>query len=380
MSGTALIIGGGIAGLTAAVAMQQLGFDVRVYERHSEVRPVGAGIMVAPNALQALDVLGLAHAVQARGRRNNNLMILDRQGRTLSKIAASWQGRSIVTIHRADLHQILLDALKPGTLILGKSCLRVEQDGKRVTAIFADGSTDSGDLLVAADGIHSPIRTQLFPDIKPRYAGYTCWRGIAHNVSGQGICEWPTETWGGSGRFGIVPLPDDRIYWYALLNGPAEDSAFAQYKVHDLSEKFADFHSPVSQVLAAMTDEQLIRNDIYDLPPLSRFASGRVLLIGDAAHAVTPNLGQGACQAIEDGVMLMRCVAQQPSIEAAFRSFELLRKQRVAMIAKRSLYIGKLAQLDRPLLCRLRDGVMRMIPDSMQRNQMTSLYKVDFAK
>ncbi|MFD2170875.1 FAD-dependent monooxygenase [Tumebacillus lipolyticus] len=380
MSGTALIIGGGIAGLTAAVAMQQLGFDVRVYERYAEVRPVGAGIMVAPNALQALDVLGLAHAVQTRGRRNNSMMILDRQGRTLSKIAASWQGRSIVTIHRADLHQILLDALKPGTLILGKSCLRVEQDGKRVTAIFADGSTDSGDLLVAADGIHSPIRTQLFPDIKPRYAGYTCWRGIAHNVSAQGICEWPTETWGGSGRFGIVPLPDDRIYWYALLNGPAEDSAFAQYKVRDLSEKFSGFHSPVSQVLAAMTDEQLIRNDIYDLPPLSRFASGRVLLIGDAAHAVTPNLGQGACQAIEDGVMLMKCVAQQPSIEAAFRSFELLRKQRVAMIAKRSLYIGKLAQLDRPLLCRLRDGMMRMIPDSMQRNQMTSLYKVDFAK
>ncbi|CAN7529706.1 FAD-dependent monooxygenase [Paenibacillus sp. LjRoot153] len=380
LDGTFLIVGGGIAGLTAAVALQQSALDVRVYERFSEFRTAGAGLLLAPNALNALEQLGLGQIVQEQGNTSpSGVTILNEQGNVLSGLSANGNRYSIVSIHRADLHRILLSALRPGTIIFGKSFVDIRQDEGRVTAIFADKSTATGDYLLAADGIHSAIRGKLFPSIKLRYAGYTCWRGVAECWPESGRNDWFTETWGHKGRFGVVPLPNKQTYWYALLNGSPQDSRFTDYRIRDLLATFGDYHSPVSQILSSTPDDKMIHNDIFDFAPIQRFSAGRTLLIGDAAHAATPNLGQGACQAIEDAVELVRCLKRNPSVESAFSTFELLRSRRTATISKRSLMIGKIAQIDHQMLCRLRNVMMRLTPLSFQRSQLKFLYDVDFA-
>ncbi|TPG89191.1 FAD-binding protein [Brevibacillus laterosporus] len=374
-----LIIGGGIAGLTAAIALQQLGLDVQVYERFSEIRPAGAGIMIAPNALQALERLGLEKAVQKQGYiSSRGIAILNEQGTVLSELPTRTQQYSTVSIHRAELHHILLSALRPGTVIFGKTYLDSKQDGGRVTVTFTDQSKATGDYILAADGIHSGVRGKLFPSVKLRYSGYTCWRGIAPCWPESGKNSLFTETWGTEGRFGVIPLSNERTYWYALMNGPAGDSRYAEYGTKDIIKIFGGYHAPVSKVLSRTPDGKLIHNDIFDFETPEQLVFGRTLLIGDAGHAITPNLGQGACQAIEDALELTRSLKQHSSVESAFRAFEMIRIKRMKAISQQSFTVGKIAQLENPFLCGLRNSVMRLIPPSIQRKQLNSLYNVDF--
>ncbi|WP_235550021.1 FAD-dependent monooxygenase [Paenibacillus sp. Soil766] len=153
---------------------------------------------------------------------------------------------------------------------------------------------------------------------------------------------------------------------------------YQHFQISDLIAKFGNFHALTLEILSATTDSNVIHSDINDIRPLTRFTDGRSLLIGDAAHAITPNLGQGACQAIEDGVELARCLQKHSGIPRAFHHFEQLRRQRTHQISKRSLAIGKLAQLENPFLCGLRNLMMRVAPTSMQMKQLESLYNVNF--
>ncbi|AYB36879.1 FAD-dependent monooxygenase [Brevibacillus laterosporus] len=374
-----LIIGGGIAGLTAAIALQQLGLDVKVYERFPEIRPAGAGIMIAPNALKALARVGLDKAVQNQGYVSpRGIAILNKQGAVLSEISTSTQQYTTVSIHRAELHQILLSALRPGTVIFGKACSDCRQDNEGVTVTFADQSEASGDYLLAADGIHSAVRKKLFPSIKLRYSGYTCWRGIAPCWPNSDENSQFTESWAAQGRFGVIPLANERTYWYALVNGPSGDRRYAEYRIKDISQIFEGYHSPVVQVLSKTPDEKMIHNDIFDLETPEQFVSGRTLLLGDAGHAITPNLGQGACQAIEDALELARCFIQHSSVELAYQAFEMRRIKRTRAISQISLKVGKIAQLENPFLCGLRNSVMRLTPSSLQNKQMKDLFNVEF--
>jgi 2-polyprenyl-6-methoxyphenol hydroxylase-like FAD-dependent oxidoreductase len=376
-SRTFVIVGGGISGLTAAIALQQKGEEVHVFERFPSFRPAGAGLIVAPNALNALDRLGLAGKVIEEGQTSRRGMaILNDKGTILSELEALDYEYPMISIHRADLQRILLDALKPGTVTLGKTCADITYGADQVTVTFEDQTTVVGNYLLAADGIHSVIRAKLFGAKKLRYAGYTCWRGVAD-------C-WPnnqqrfTETWGSRGRFGVIPLSKEKTYWYALFNGPAQDTSFARYNVHDLLKIFGAYHSSIAQILSSTPDDKVIHSDIYDIAPLQQFTDGRTLLMGDAAHAITPNLGQGACQAIEDAVELVICLKQHRTVESAFFHFEKKRIKRTTMISKRSLSLGKLAQLENPFLCMVRNGMIRLIPPSLQKKQLEYLYKVNF--
>lgn len=364
----AIIIGGGIGGLGCAIGLHQAGVESTVYEQADELSPVGAGLTLWANAIKALRKLGLAEPVIAAGSKIMHAEIRTASGRTLSRSRPGELeqrfGEPTIAIHRADLHNILLSALPGGTVRLGARGVGFEQDERSVTARFADGLSDQADLLVGTDGIHSVVRGQLFPDLKLRYSGYTAWRGVV-TTKDESALGLTTESWGCGSRFGIVRIDQEQVYWFATANNPAGIKQTPAERKSFLQKRFDGWHHPVGLLVEATAAEEILHNDIYDLRPLKRWGMGRVILLGDAAHPTTPNMGQGACMAIESGVMLARCLAQESSLAAGLRRYEVERMPRTAWITEQSWKIGRVGQLDNPVACKIRDFVTRITPSKL---------------
>ena len=364
-----LIIGGGIGGLCAAIALRARGFDVALYEQAPEIHEVGAGLTLWANAIKALRLLGVADAVAAASARQVKGAILDWHGQRLSKsdpaAIETEFGAPTLAIHRALLQRILLEQLPADIVQLNKKLDHITLDAARVTAHFADGSTAVGDVLIGADGIHSATRHQLFPDVKLRYAGYTAWRAVVETTE-QAALGFISESWGLGRRFGIVRISPQQVYWFATENAPPQHkyASPAEMKTH-LQALFKGWHTPVEMLIDATPAEAILHNDILDIAPSKSWSQGRVTLLGDAIHATTPNLGQGACQAIESAIVLARCLAEQADVAAAFHAYETERQPRTAWITNTSWQIGSAGQLGNPLLCALRNAVMRLTPESV---------------
>lgn len=378
----AIIVGGGIGGLCTALALQQAGIKATVYEAASELKPVGAGVGLAANAIQGLQRLGISDEVIARGKQLEALVISDQHRNVISNFdtrpLSKRYGVNNFVIHRADLHEVLYNHLQPNSLKLNKRCAGIKQVGKKVEVSFTDGTNASADLLIAADGINSVIRQQLLPQSKPRYAGYTCWRGVVENPGVKINTSISAEMWAPQGRVGMAPLQNNTIYWYACINAAANDPQMRSKTPQQLAAHFADVYEPVATVLAATKPEQIIWNDITDLKPLKHFAFDNIVLLGDAAHATTPNMGQGACQAIEDAIVLGQCLLQQSTITAALAQYEKRRLARTAKVIRMSRLLGAVSQWQNPLLIVLRNNIFKFTPDFINQSQMEELYKVDF--
>ncbi|UYQ94600.1 FAD-dependent monooxygenase [Chitinophaga horti] len=374
------ILGAGIAGLTTAIALKKAGIPAQVFEAAPQIKAVGAGLGLAPNAMLALQKLGLSEKIIPLGARLPHFSILTREGKVISRndsnVIGEKYGLDNFTIHRAELHEALLSELNPADIFTGKRAVDLERIGKSIRLHFADGSTHDTDCLLVADGINSAVRAKIVPDVQVRYSGYTCWRAVI-NYTGD---EPPgaTETWGAQGRVGVIPLTKQRIYWFACINAKAGEQRYRNYTARNLYEHFRQYHDPIPSLLAQTQDTQLLKNDIYDLKPLKRFAYGNVLLLGDAAHATTPNMGQGACQAIEDAVVLADEWQRHGTFEYAFPAFEQRRLARTTDIINQSRTIGQVAQLENSLLIGARDLLLRSMPASFRMKQFDKLYTVDF--
>lgn len=375
-----VISGGGIAGLTAAIALEKTGIKALVYEAAPEIRPVGAGLGLAANAIKAFKKLGIDKAVMAEGRLLDAFSIKDESGniitRTNSLASSEKYGADNFTIHRADLHRVLLSFLDPAAIQTAKRCVGFEREQDKILLHFSDGSTEPADYLIASDGIQSPIRQKLFPDSKIRYAGYTCWRSVIENPVPD--LQEASETWGTRGRFGIVPLAHNKLYWFACIKAKQNDARLKHYTVKDLLGRFGSYHDPIPEILRSSKNEHLIWNDIADLAPLTQYAFDNILLIGDAAHATTPNMGQGACQAIEDAVILADEIQKANSIPGAFRAFERRRMERTQYVVKQSRLIGNIAQVQNKYIGAIRNILMRSLPAGAQEKQLEKLLTVDF--
>lgn len=373
------ILGGGIAGLSAAIALQQIGINALVFEAAAEFKPVGAGLTLAPNAIQALEQLQLAAAVRANGSAINSFRICNEDGAILNAVNMRPEkgdaSLDTIAIHRAALHRVLLSKVPDGKAITGKRSVSCTQSANGYTIVFEDGSTCLAKMVIVAEGIHSPVRKQLLPDAATRYSGYTCWRGIAGN-SGI-VLDAATESWGLAGRFGMVPVSSSEIYWYACINTTPGNTGFQQYTIKDIGAHFGHFHHPVPQVINATPQDQLVWGDICDLAPINRFAFDHLVLIGDAAHATTPNLGQGACMAIEDAVVLADELKRNSSVAHAFRSYEQRRLRRTTHIVQESWRMGRIAQLDQQLPVFLRNMVLSIVPGSVSLRRMKKIYALD---
>lgn len=377
------IVGGGIGGLTLAIALQRKGFHVKVYEKAPRIQPLGAGLVLAANAVKALYEIGIGDDVLQAGKILKTLRIKNATGEILTqtnseKLSQKFGIVNNFTIHRADLHRVLINQLLPDTLKLDKDCIDFTQRHTGVTLTFLDGTTSHTDYLIASDGIHSSIRKKLIPNSHPRYAGYTCWRAVIDNIPANVDVTETSETWGQGCRFGIVPLSENRLYWFACVNASEKDKRIGSLKVEDLLQIFNKFHFPVTAILKNTKSENLIWSDISDLKPLTQFAFGNVVLIGDAAHATTPNMGQGACMAIEDAAVLSNCITSYPTIEEAFSLFQQRRIKRTTAIVNMSRAIGKVAQLENPFLIRMRNLAMKLTPTAVTEKQIKNLSEVSF--
>jgi len=361
---TAVVVGGGISGLATAIALSGRGWDVRVLERAPEFAEVGAGISLWSNALRALEAIGPGIADKVRGLGGAELYggIQHRNGRWLTRADAVELTRRlgpVLMLHRADLLRTLLDAVAPEALVAGAEVTGVGFDGKSVTVTHTGGE-GRGDLLVGADGIRSTVRRLVWPDMAPpRYAGYTAWRWVTPPLPGGP--DGGGETWGAGTRFGRAPLPDHRMYCYATANTP-EGVTGPTGEVAELRARFAKWHDPIPALVEAAAGTEVLRHDIYELPDVRPYARGRVVLLGDAAHAMTPNLGQGACQALEDAATLGAVLARDGDVVPALVRYDRLRRERTQDIVKRSRQMGAMGQWSSPVAVAVRDRLLALVP------------------
>lgn len=366
-----LIIGAGIGGLATALALQQAGFVVRVFEQAKQIKEVGAGLTLWPNAVRVLEELGLSDLVQQLAKppvppRTGFYTMRGKQLVQLPpRVVEEQCGGPSIAIHRAELQTVLRERLAPDTLVLDRQLIDLEQDSTGVTACFVQGERIRGSLLIGADGIRSQVRQRLFPQSQPRYAGYTAWRGIATGVTPPLM----GELWGCGRRFGIVPLSEERVYWYATCNTPENAAERPEGRQKELLKLFKGWHPVVSTLLNATETSMILRNDISDLQPLPSWNKGRVTLLGDAAHAMTPNMGQGACQALEDALILARSLRDAQNLEHAFEVYQHKRLARANMVVVKSHQMGSVAQWEHPLACWLRDALLALTPPHMLLKQ-----------
>jgi 2-polyprenyl-6-methoxyphenol hydroxylase-like FAD-dependent oxidoreductase len=374
-----IIIGGGIGGLCAALALRQAGIEATVYEQAHELGEVGAGITLWANALTALKAIDLADAVRAVSAPGMRAEIRRWDGTLLSGISYRESerndGAAYVAVHRADLQAILLTALGPDAVHLGARCIGFAQDHDAVQARFSDGREVHGAALIGADGIHSMVRAHLHGEHKPRYAGYTTWRGVAPVTPPLLPVGVMVETWGHGQRFGLTHIGGGRVYWFATRNTVAGEADAAGGRKAELLARFQGWHAPIEAVIASTESSAILRNDIYDRQPLRRWGEGRVTLLGDAAHPMTPNLGQGACQAIEDAVVLAACVRNGAPIATALRDYEAHRIARTTAVVRRSRLMGWYGQRERPFARWLRDTSMKHTPRVVQRKQLETVVR-----
>ena len=363
-----ILVGGGIAGLSAAIALRRYGHDVIVLERAPRIDPIGAGLTLFANAMSALDRLGVRVAVAAQGAPAKRSAILTWEGRELAVVPSDLL-EGAIAIHRADLQREL--AAAAGDVRLGAEIAAVEQRDDAVVAISADGSQEQGDLLVGADGLSSVVRPAI-ADGRPRYAGYTAWRGISPVPVEPGRL---TESWGAGERFGLVDIGRGRTYWFATKNAPEGEPDEPEGRKAEVLRRFSGWHEPIAAVAEAADEGAILRNDVYYLEPLPRWSDGRVVLVGDAAHATTPGVGQGAAQAIEDAVVLADRLAAGGDLATALGEYEAIRRPRAEAVLKLSRRADKAAQLASPLGWRFRNAVVRLLPDGAQRRQLEPLVR-----
>jgi 2-polyprenyl-6-methoxyphenol hydroxylase-like FAD-dependent oxidoreductase len=349
-----LIVGGGLAGLSLACALRGSRFDIEHVEQRATWPPSGAGIAMQPNAMRALRQLGVGDAVTCAGHRITRWVFRDRAGQALCDIDVESVGGdvgSFIGISRTALHAALRAAAPGCRLGSGLRALR-DDGGHCVTVSFSDGRSASYDLVVGADGIGSTVRRSVFGGPQPIYGGQMVWRSIADTGPGGSS---QLQFWLGDGCFfGLCPIDDTRTYGFANVTGPRHRDSAAG-RLDRLRRRFETFGPAVQEHLAALRADQQVHCTPIEWLPLGEWRRGRVILVGDAAHASSPMMGQGGSMAIEDAVVLAAALSVNDDVDQALDTFVAQRAERVAWVHQQSQAIGAL--IDRPPA--IRDELVR---------------------
>lgn len=336
-----IVIGAGIGGLTVGIALRQAGFEVEIYDKVRSLRPIGAGISLWSNGVKVLNRLGLGAAIAQVGGRMERMQYRNQSGELLNDIPlqplVESVGQRPYPVARTDLQQLLLDGYGD-RVHLGSQCVGVDQRSDGVTAQFADGKEVQGDLLIAADGIHSRLREQVLGEpCQPQYRGYVNWNGLVPAHADLA----PADAWviyvGNHQRASLMPVGGDRFYFFFDVPLPPGTPNLPETYRQELAQHFAGWAEPVQTLISRFNPEQMARLEIRDLGPVETLVRGRVALLGDAAHATCPDLGQGGCQAMEDGLVLTQYLQTTTlGVEYALQRYAADRHDRVAAIVRKA--------------------------------------------
>ncbi|WP_313099988.1 FAD-dependent monooxygenase [Epilithonimonas sp.] len=365
------IIGGGIGGLTLGNFLKKQNIDFKIYESAAEIKPVGAGIAMAGNAMQIFDKLGLKEKIEDAGTKMHALIITDEKLKTISKTDVLKLERQYkvcnIAIHRADLQRILSENISEH-IILNKRLSKIEKK-ENYHLTFEDKTEIESEIVFGADGVKSLVRTQILKSGEIRNAKQKCWRGIINTEIPEKYSHNAYEMWGKGKRFGFVKLSENTLYWYALVN-----EKFYSENIN-LLEEFRDFHPEILKMISKTAKENIILNDIIDIKPMNNWSAENLCLIGDAAHATTPNMGQGGCQAVEDAYILSKLWKTEKDWNKIFSQFEKIRKEKVHHIVNTSWMLGKVAQWEN--FTSIRNSIFRVIPESVNQKQMEKILKLE---
>jgi 2-polyprenyl-6-methoxyphenol hydroxylase-like FAD-dependent oxidoreductase len=367
-----VVIGAGIAGLATAVALQRRGHDVTILEGRSDTTS-GAGISIWPNALAALDHIGLGDAVREAGGRVTAGALRWRNGTWLrhpsKERIVKALGEPLVVIRRSALNDVLSGALASGTLHTGLTVKEIEltSDGVRIT--LSDSTTRHAAAVIGADGTHSVVARYLNGPLRNRYVGYTAWRGIADSALDP---ELAGETLGAGIECGHVPLGPDHTYWFATERAP-EGRVAPEGELAYLQTKFGSWAEPFPALLAATDPDVVLHNDLYDRDQARVWSKGPILLVGDAAHAMRPHLGQGGCQGLEDAAILAGFVDQTDDLATAFARFAKFRIPRVRALVRESATIGKIVNLRPGFLSAAASRATVLVPEAVVNRHLATV-------
>ncbi len=372
MHARVIVVGGGIGGLSAAIALRQRGCEVQVIEQAEEIRPLGAGLSLWSNAMQCLQKLGLAERLLAQGSIIARVGVHRWDGRrqtefAVAQVAARFGAPSMCAL-RSDLQRALLDALPADAVQLNRKLESFDQTADRVQVRLIDGSILSADMLVGADGLHSTVRRQLFDDGNPQYQGYGGVLGVAPLNLVQ--ADMSLVYIGPGSRIGILPCGPGRVYWFYCSNRkePLPDVAPAHKQI--LLDRLQGWAPLAVQAVENTPEGAMMELSFRDRSPRREWSVGRVTLLGDAAHPMTPILGQGACQALEDGLALAWAIQRYPTIPEALAAYERARIPRTTRVVNTARRLGRVAQWENRWLCRLRNGIATWCPRWLQNRQM----------
>lgn len=370
-----LIVGAGIGGLTAALALRRNGFDAHVFEQASHLREIGAGVAISPNAVKVLHGLGLANALRAVGVASLSMDSRDWQsggllGRIpLASASVNRWGAPFYHLHRAHLHDALRAALGDRHVHLGSRCVSVEQRGSEVTVRFADGSDATGDLLIGADGIHSVVREYIAGPDRAVWSRQISWRGLAPASLGRelGLESRHHSFWGPRKQFVTFYVASgQQVNWVGNTQSDddwQEESWSARGDSEEVLELFSGWH-PHVRALIAGTD-QIFKWALFDRPPLKVWTRGNATLLGDAAHPMLPYLAQGASQSIEDAAVLAHCLSANPDDpRGSIETYAERRRDRTAAVQIAAQEAGRMVQAMAAAEVEARNAKLRATPEA----------------
>jgi len=370
------IIGAGIGGLTTAVALEQKGIKTRIFEQAEQIKQVGSGIILASNAMQVYEKLGLRKVIEQNGNPISLMNITKSNLKPLSKIDLTYfkqkHSTKNIAIHRGKLQKILIDTLKSTEINLNYKLTSIVESKNGYCLEFENREQIQSSLVLGADGLNSVVRQNLFPNNTIRHANQICWRGVTEYELPIKFENELNEAWGKSERFGFVQIAKNKVYWYALKSFKKSKNEFS---INDLEHYFSDYNSVIKDIIKSTKKDQINIAEISDLKPTNIWHKENVCLIGDSAHAATPNMGQGACQAIEDAFVLSECLDKYET-KKAFSEYQNLRLSKAHQVVKASWLIGKMAHLKNPMLIRLRNLMLRLTPSSINRKQSEQIFQL----
>ncbi|WP_248802876.1 FAD-dependent monooxygenase [Pseudomonas sp. MWU13-2100] len=369
----AIVAGAGIGGLTAAIALQRAGWQVKVFEAAPTLRTSGSGLSVMANAMAALHSIDAHVPVEQAGQVIQQFFFKKHNGDPITSMPIHAIGEQLghpnINIQRPLLLRALARQLTPDTLTTGLRCVGYAHRPDGVEVSFEDGSTHQADLLIGADGLNSVIRQQMLGETPTRPSGYIAWLALtplSHPVMTEG---YVAHYWGRGKRFGLCDVGDGQAYWWGTCNHDNAAQAALSISKQEVLGAYAGWAPEVIAAIEATPESAILKMHARDREPVEQFCEGHVVLLGDAAHPMLPSLGQGAAQAIEDAVVLAEHLARIPDLRSALAQYQARRHPRVNGIVNAARFMSGIEQAESRLLCWLREWYFRLTPQSSFRKK-----------